>query len=220
MARGRFRFINVAGLFRWIWPVFLKPELEARSKAGSKAAPPFVGERWGRWVAGARCKYVRVSSVAASMRLRAPATHRPQRFQNWLVRLDSRQRQEPERCTGFRWGRKSCRAWLGNTNRSRGLGSGGALVLALAFAGDFAVPCEPTHCPRAGLCGCRGRVLPWMATPSLQGWIYGVPRKPTQACPPRHRREIALAVAVAVAVDRETTHSHRPDGAVAGGGLT
>jgi len=158
MARGRFRFINVAGLFRWVWPVFLKPELEARSKAGSKAAPPFVGERWGRWVAGARCKYVRVSSVAASMRLRAPATHRPQRFQNWLVRLDSRQRQEPERCTGFRWGRKSCRAWLGTTAacmRARG-GRRLALALALAFALAFALPCEPRHCPRAGLCGLPG----------------------------------------------------------------
>jgi hypothetical protein len=51
-------------------------------------------------------------------------------------------------------GRKSCRAWLGTTAAC--MRAWGGRRLALVFALAFAVPCEPTHCPRAGLCGLPG----------------------------------------------------------------
>ena len=138
-------------------------------KGWIKSGAACLGERWGGWVSGARCKYVHVSSVAASMRLRAPDTHPPQRFQNWLVRLGSRAMATAEagaRAPVVLGGRKSCRAWLGNTSRSRAAW----VRWRFAFACDFAVPCEPTHCPRAGLCGLPGPCVamdgntepPWM----------------------------------------------------------
>ncbi|CAO3298220.1 hypothetical protein LMG26824_00139 [Stenotrophomonas maltophilia] len=138
-----------------------------------------------------RCKYVPVSSVAASMRL-TPLRSLPTRPLTVSGGDQPRRRKK-----------KSKSAWLAAFCRAEPtLGCASIRYRILDSDADSSthgvdLPCRPRSTPtnssvepsEVGRCGLAGPLAPWMAPSSPQGRVYGVSCQPT---PPRHPADCPL----------------------------
>ncbi len=134
-----------------------------------------------------RCKYVPVSSVAASMRL-TPLRSLPTRPLTVSGGDQPRRRKK-----------KSKSAWLAAFCRAEPtLGCASIRYRILDSDADSSthgvdLPCRPRSTPtnssvepsEVGRCGLAGPLAPWMAPSSPQGRVYGVSCQPTPPAPPR-----------------------------------
>ena len=142
-----------------------------------------VGWRGGSGCGG-RCKYVPVSSVAASMRLTPPQPDPPRLRQfsaicwndvlpRWVSTLVDTV--DPRH------------AWMTHSISDRCVDQG--RHLPTAARNKAAVANSRVNLSKVGRCGWAGPLAPWMAPSSPQGRVYGVSCPPT---PPRHPTECTL----------------------------